>query len=464
MRILENNVEAFLFYFVFKAMMDDGSHASYILKCLLEGTGAKLKIGNMKKLIGLFMLFFVFTFCGCGDDEVKYVTGDDFLTKNNITDVVRIFENRLVEDDLSTIYFGNRKGKDWFALFDTKSGLLQEEWYGKERFYENDGYDSPSYGSVPLFKKLKNGEYVYKYGFEETEQIVYLLENQEVRYGFVLKENMSLQKVLEGKGFLGMLNSDDGSSGLVIYDFDGNISVEDVIFSGEPDSWYSGFLGDKVWIGFYDEKDDLQEITGADIFERNRKVHIGYGEYDEFYIERIMVGNPLKTDWGYAFVPYYYTNNGNKDNCDLFLINKGRLIFIPFTHAFYNYNNRLCNWYNGSVLVCGRYVFSPEGESVIELLEYAFQEGDEAASYKDVIRFRSWGNDFLRYDCMENQDVWISKIDKLENVQSNARITMTVLEKKEQIWGYRCNIVNEDGSKSEFKFDLNVETGEVTYI
>lgn len=41
---------------------------------------------------------------------------------------------------------------------------------------------------------------------------------------------------------------------------------------------------------------------------------------------------------------------------------------------------------------------------------------------------------------------------------------MTLLEKKGQIWSYRYNIVNEDGSKSEFKFNLNVETGEVTYL
>lgn len=79
-------------------------------------------------------------------------------------------------------------------------------------------------------------------------------------------------------------------------------------------------------------------------------------------------------------------------------------------------------------------------------------------------RFDSWGNKFLRYDCVENREVWNTEIDKPENVQSHARITTTLLEKKGQIWSYRYNIVNEDVSKSEFKFNLNVETGEVTYL
>lgn len=420
----------------------------------------------MKQLIGLFMLLFVFTFWGCGNDEIIYETNDYFLTKNNITDVVKVFERRSVENDTQMIYFCNRKGKDWFALFNLKSGLLIEEWYGNERFYVNDGgpHDFMPEETVPIFKKLKNGEYVYKCNFEGTYQIVYLLNNQSVRYGFVLERNMSISKVLEGKGFIGMLNNDDGSYKQVIYDFDGNICVENVYVNEEPNTWYIGFIEGKVWIGIYDQNEDIQEIIGADIFERNRKVHIGYGEYDEFNIQGIRVNNLVKSDWGYAFQPSYFTDNGIRYNCDLFLINKGQLIFVPFTYNSYDFNNRLRNWFNESILVTKRYVFSSAGKLIIELSEYTVQDSDEPVSYKDVIRFDSWGNKFLRYDCVENREVWNTEIDKPENIQPNARITMTLLEKKGQIWSYRYNIVNEDGSKSEFKFNLNVETGEVTYL
>lgn len=445
-------------------MTSDGSHASYILKCRLLGTRGK-KIGYMKKQIGLFMLLFVFTFLGCGKDDIIYETGDDLLTKNNITDVVKVFERRDVGDDMLTIYFGNRKGKDWFALFDAKSGLLKEEWYGKERFYENNGALDPSISeTLPVFKKLKNGEYIYKYRFEDTMQIVCLLDNQEVRYGFVVKEDMSLYNILEGKGFYGTKNEESGSYNHVIYDFEGNVCVSSVSTTrDDSDTWYIGFQEDKVWIGIYDKEDNLKEIVGEDKFEKNRKVHIGYGEYEEFYIRGIERGNSIKTDWGYAFRPVYITEDGRRFS-DVFLINKDRVIFIPLALSTSGYDNILRNWYNESILVSNKYVFSSEGKSIVELSGISIDDDDEPVSYREVIRFVKWGNEFLRFDCVEDKNIWQTKIDKLENIQFNARVTMTVLEKKGQIWGYCCNIVNEDGSKSEFKFNLNVETGEVTYL
>ena len=48
--------------------------------------------------------------------------------------------------------------------------------------------------------------------------------------------------------------------------------------------------------------------------------------------------------------------------------------------------------------------------------------------------------------------------------QFNARITMTIIEKGTTTWRYRCDIVNVDGSRDAFDFNLNTETGEVSNL
>lgn len=64
----------------------------------------------------LVMLLCLFTLVGCKDNEtaIVYETNDDLLNRNNITDVVMVFQR--IEQEGETLYYGNRKGKDWFAL------------------------------------------------------------------------------------------------------------------------------------------------------------------------------------------------------------------------------------------------------------------------------------------------------------------------------------------------------------
>ena len=137
----------------------------------------------MKQLVGLLMLLFAFMLSGCGDNEIAYVTDDDLLTKNNIMDVVSVFERESVEENTSIIYYGYRKGREWFALFDAKSGLLKEEWYGKEWFFEGIA-NMPSDIRPHLFEKLENNEYVFTYysQSENAELLVFLSDGKSVRY------------------------------------------------------------------------------------------------------------------------------------------------------------------------------------------------------------------------------------------------------------------------------------------
>lgn len=420
----------------------------------------------MKKQLVWFVLLLGLVLAGCNDEnEVLYVTDDEFLIKNGIEDVVRVFQVDRVEKETMVIYYGNRKGKDWFALFDAKSGILLEEWYGKDREYVKPEYDAPSAMMYRLFSKLKSGDYVYEYHFyqegsdgsDDISQLVRLRDNQKVEYGFEFDGNIRPYKALTENRFL----ASRGEYKSVIVDFEGNICVEDARTEdrGELEQpWYTGFQGDKVWIGYYDEEENFQEVVSSEKFERNRKVHIGYGEYEEFYIDHISITEVLETDRGYAFC----SNYGDADITDVFFINEDKLVFVPSLQIDY-YNSVLRNWYDGSILVEGRLVLSVDGEIIMEY-QSSMQKDDEPLSYDEVIRQRYVGNGFARYNCLKNEIVWSVYIDKLDGVKSDAKVTMTLLEKNGEEWSYQCEIVNRDGSKSCFKFELNVETGKITYL
>ncbi len=409
----------------------------------------------MNKLVGVCLVFFAFVLLGCEKDEITYVTNDDLLNKNNITDVIFIYTERDVRDCTLRIYHGNRGGKDWFALFDVNSGLLQGEWYG-EKWNYNETLSSMSGES--LFSKLKNGEYAYFCTFPDgRNQIVYLLKGEKVKYGFIWPENKSFRSMIGGK----YLECFDHIL-YDLYDFNGNLIVKNCT---SKDSLYTGFVDDKVWIGFYDEENNFKEIIGEEKFERNRKIHVGYGEYDEFYINSIGIGDWIKTERGYAFLPDY--NDGRK-RMDVFLICDDKLIFVPLPY----YWGRFSNWYEESIIVMGKYILFPNGKVITEFSSSIAQKEKyeyEPISYREIVGFRDFNEDpnfseICRYDFVKDDNVWETDIKKLSGVSDDAKKTMTILKKKGEIWTYRCNIVYIDGSKSQFDFIIDIKTGELNYI
>lgn len=419
----------------------------------------------MKKQLVWFVLLLGLVLAGCNDEnEVLYVTDDEFLIKNGIEDVVRVFHEDRVEKETTVMYYGNRKGKDWFALFDEKSGILLEEWYGKDREYVRSEFDISMESMFRFCSKLKSGDYVYEYHFyqegsdgsDDISQLVRLRDNQKVEYGFEFDGNIRPYKALMENRFF----ASRGEYKSVIVDFEGNICVEDVRQVNNEKlehSWYTGFQGDKVWIGYYDGEENFQEVVSSEKFERNRKVHVGYGEYKEFYIDHISITEVLETDRGYAFC----SNYGDADITDVFFINEDKLVFVPSLQINY-YNSVLRNWYDGSILVGRQFALSLDGKILREFSQYYPNDEAKPVSYDEAIC--CYDRSICRYNYLKGESVWYVNIDKLSNIESDAKVTMTLLEKNGEEWSYQCEIVNRDGSKSCFKFELNVETGKITYL
>lgn len=404
----------------------------------------------MKQNVIIWMVLSLFLL-GCSkEDEIRYETGNELLNKNNITDVIEVFqeeENQTGE----TFFFGNRKGKDWFALFDS-SGILQEEWYGKDRYYRPKVVQQITPPFLHHFKKLQNGNYAFMYYFypEEVKQVVYLCDNQEVDYGFIVNEEIGGCYPIEEDRF----RAYDGN----IYDFEGNLFVSD--YGGWNESLYTGFQDDKVWVGYYDKDGNWLEAIGMEPFERNRKRHLGYGEYEEYFIDQITVSSSyfndeetlFETNWGCVFVSI---------DGDVFCVNNKKVYYYTMESEKTGYEIGICNWFNGDILINGYILLSPKAEFVTEFLE-PLKSTDEILSQEECIRFESYS--FSRINYVEGKTTWETSIEKLYGFQFNARITMTIIEKGTTTWRYRCDIVNVDGSRDAFDFNLNTETGEVSNL
>lgn len=285
---------------------------------------------------------------GCGEEEkILYETNDNLLIKNNIEDVVEVFQrNNLKSDESKIMYYGIRKGKDWFALFDTQSATLLDEWYGKERVYVRPDILN-AVGIDIYFDQLKNGEYIGSYFFypDSLKQIVRLSDNQKVEYGFeYINDEWGVDLILAFTEDLFLRTYDHTSnSGCFISNFTGDTIVTDVNNKYNP-KFYCGFQKDKVWMGHIDKNNEFQEIISTEKFERKRKIHVGYGKYEEYYIKSISLNEtPLKTNWGYIFLPTY--NNGIK--ADVFILHEEKLTIVPLQRN----NESLRNWYNNSILV-----------------------------------------------------------------------------------------------------------------
>lgn len=400
----------------------------------------------------LVMLLCLFTLVGCKDNEtaIVYETNDDLLNRNNITDVVMVFQR--IEQEGETLYYGNRKGKDWFALFDN-TGTLQDEWYGKDRYCQHS--NELTVDNYELFKVLENGIYAFVYDFspENIRQAVYLCDDQKVEYGFALSSDMFLREILDKDRFL---ISKESVEFIIydIYDFAGNIVVNDVSYNN---GLCVGFQNDKVWVGFEDEGKGWQEVVSTESFERNRTIHLEYDEYKDIYVEAIDVRGSLATDFGRAFIPdylyiesdtYYFSGSDG-----FFIVNGDKLIFCPIEVG------RLRNWWDGTILAGGKYVMSQEGEQLAELEKEPSDE-DIIISLTEGLRIGYYDNfELVNYE--EGTVTWSTDIPQLAEADNGARITITILEKNASIWKINFKVVNRDGSQFSFDISIDIESGEL---
>ena len=429
----------------------------------------------MKKFLRLALLLIIGALTGCGDDTEETFVTEPILIENGITNVQNIITRGTVlygNQEIATAYFGRKGGKEWIGLFD-KSETLLGEWEGKV----TDNNDNTMYYESNLVFSIGDDEFLFiddgiytKEEMEEKAQYRYLRSNHKIEDGVEIKWPEGSESQYNERRFINYIanmgviciasiNGDLMTREEFIYDLQGNIKVDHVRTEQLEDgtSIYTGFSDNKLWISLCNKDETVaQEYIGTEMFDKNKKVYLGYNKYDNYTVKYFYISSFLKMKWGYVCLPTY---NREKNN-DAFLLKEGKIIYVPLANS----NSDVRSWYNESVLVGSRYVLSSDGE-VLHDGQYSFyNDVNEPVSYTEWIGIDSRNIYIYKKSCEKDGYVWITYLDFTSKYPDNAQYTFTITDKSDKIWTYHCNILNYDGSKEQEKFQVNIETGEITYL
>lgn len=247
-----------------------------------------------------------------------------------------------------------------------------------------------------------------------------------------------------------------------------NIDVTSLISIELGDSTFlTGFKDNKMWITLFDKqtKEQLQEWNGSETIERIIKIDKGYGEYDIFNIGKFIL-NLEKTDWGFvSTIEYiretdgYLLSSNDVINKDMLFLKNKQIIYIQAPTI--NINNP--NWYKGSIVISQVdtiIVLSANGENICELNSIPHRDNNiYPVSYTDGLNLTE-SNYISRFNFSNNKYVWKTSLD----IESNARKTVTILDKDDKQWTFLFDVVNYDGNKQQVKFSVDIATGEIIYI
>lgn len=439
------------------------------------------------KLFSLLYLFILGSlFSSCEESNSVDYESDDILKKNNITDVVEIFQQkRLVADNTMYLYTGVRNQHDWFALFDTESGLLIREWYGQKRNYIKP--KDPIYSFIyPFFFDKENENefyFIYEYFSDTYDKEVQLvaIKNNSVEYGTKFQTEADTINAIEADTvkYLSKQNrfwiEKSGHSSII--DFDGNIVVHSLSPGYEYDNkkWYLGFKNDLGYLAIQDN-DTLHEYIFNEGIEWNRVKYLGYGKYENYKIESFYsIGMLARTNIGYIIIPTYNTDSKKSTIVeDVFILGNNTHKFIRLDNCDYFLNeenkvDKVLPWFNGSILLYKKYVISPNLEIIAEgsYSKYGNFTSDSyvPVSYSDwvVIDMSGTRGHMERYNNKEEL-LWSLSLDLLDKYRDDVhdpQYTLKLEHKNSNLYTFTCDILTYDGNRYKETFTVNVDTGEL---
>jgi hypothetical protein len=434
------------------------------------GTGENKHCINMKKLF--LLLTVTLLFVGCEKEEKVNTNADLEFYKITEKDGLEIKSSFFAGENTDMVLLsGIKNGDAWIGLFDNTTGNEVHIWTGDGgRYYFDVGFLTSDNGPRPDFSFVLTFNWGYAFSGElkqingtDTKQGVVIL-NKETSEIIIVDGPYSVYVPL-GEYMYGQTYDGDriiiSSKGDVI----DSVIGERVYSDGREIFFYTGFReGRKPWVALLNSDMELiEEWTGDNALEKNRKIDLGYGEYRNFTIDYFSIPSFLKTEYGYALLPRYMTYDDYYRDCsgDLFLLNEGN-VFIYTSELGRNSISEIYNWYNGSVVFRdgdNYSIISPEGKTLGTLTNF---HSGFALSYTEVIVPSL--REVYRYDCEKNEWLWSVNFSDYITIQSDARVTPTITDKDANTIIYELDIVNRDGSRQNFKCEININTGSVRVL
>jgi uncharacterized protein YjdB len=228
---------------------------------------------------------------------------------------------------------------------------------------------------------------------------------------------------------------------------------------GESSILFAGLNNQRLWFSEYDVANKQLNTEWTDIEKTDtiQQLYKGYGEYETLHVKYVhplvhketSTGNIVTFNIGGRFQTIFTSNHKTKR-----------------TQLQYdNTKNGIArSWYKQSVFIADC-CYTHEGDTIyIAKSKPSFDENGNPAdisliSYEEGIKL---SDSFIsKYNFKEGKSMWGTNIVAPFDVPSDAKKSYTFLGSTTNIWEYKCEVTFYDGTKKDFTFKINIDSGKI---
>ena len=226
---------------------------------------------------------------------------------------------------------------------------------------------------------------------------------------------------------------------------------------------FAGLKKNHLWIASFDResKQRLAEWTDAKEFQKTRRIHMGYGEYKDVTISGIALRQIYsKANSFVALVQLQGSNYGE----NLYIFKTPTSVKELKGIDYYS----IQEWYKESILI-GNCCYTLGGDTIAVLTPQSSSSGtilsSNLSSFTESIMI--YKDDFsnsiylTKHNYEYDKKIWNVELTELSNDPKDARFEVNLLESSTNIWKYKVDITHYDGTKKDFTFSVNIETGTI---
>lgn len=228
---------------------------------------------------------------------------------------------------------------------------------------------------------------------------------------------------------------------------------------GENSVLLSGLKDNHLWFSEYDAVTKQLKSEWIDIEETDTILNIykGYGEYETVKLNYFLPGFYKKTSVGDIVTVGL---NGHYNQTIFTFNNQSKRTELQ---SDYQKNVKAYDWYFESVFI-GNSCYSNEGEIIYEAKETPrFDEYGKVdallISYEEGVKCKD--RHINKYNYKDSKTVWNTYIEPPFEIASDAKISYTLLDNSTNVWQYKCEVMFYDGSKNEFTFKVDINSGTI---
>lgn len=222
---------------------------------------------------------------------------------------------------------------------------------------------------------------------------------------------------------------------------------------------FAGLKNQRLWFSEYDVANKQLNTEWTDIEKTDtiQQLYKGYGEYETLYVKYVhplvyketSTGNIVTFNIGGRFQTIFTSNHRTKRTQLQYDNTKNGVAY---------------SWYKESVFVADC-CYSHEGDTIYTAKSKpSFDENGNPAdisliSYKEGIKL---SDSFIsKYNFKEGKSMWGTNIVAPFDVPSDAKKSYTFLGSTTNIWEYKCEVTFYDGTKKDFTFKINIDSGKI---